>query len=115
MGAELCELVGLFLLDGLKNIFGLERVGLYRDDGLAVLPNSSGFIVERLKKQTHAFFKSMGLRVTIESPMLTTDYLDVKLNLYDLSYMPYKKQNAKIMYINKPVNTLYVCNQVYFN
>ena len=101
MGAELCELVGLFLLDGLKNIFGLERVGLYRDDGLAVLPNSSGFKVERLKKQTHAFFKSMGLRVTIESPMVITDYLDVKLNLYDLSYMPYKKQNAKIMYINK--------------
>ena len=101
MGAELCELVGLFLLDGLKNIFGLERVGLYRDDGLAVLPNSSGFIVERLKKQTHAFFKSMGLRVTIESPMLTTDYLDVKLNLHDLSYMPYKKQNAKIMFVNK--------------
>ena len=101
MGAELCELVGLFLLDGLKNIFGLERVGLYRDDGLAVLPNSSGFKVERLKKQTHAFFKSRGLRVTVESPMLTTDFLDVKLNLSDLSYMPYKKKNAKIMYINK--------------
>ena len=50
MGAELCELVGFFLLDWLKNIFGLERVGLYRDDGLAVLPNSSGFKVERLKK-----------------------------------------------------------------
>ena len=64
MGAELCELVGLFLLDGLKDIFGLNRVGLYRDDGLAVLPNSSGFKVEKLKKQTHAFFRSMGLRVT---------------------------------------------------
>ena len=33
--------------------------------------------------------------------MLTTDYLDVKLNLYDLSYMPYKKKNGKIMHINK--------------
>ena len=33
--------------------------------------------------------------------MLMTDYLDVKLNLYDLSYMPYKKKNAKIMYTNK--------------
>merc|ERR1712240_404487 len=101
MGAELCELVGLFLLDGLKSIFGLERVGLYRDDGLAVLPNSSGFKVERLKKQTHAFFRSMGLKVTVESPLVVTDFLDVKLNLSDLSYMPYKKKNAKIMYINK--------------
>ena len=49
MGAELCELVKLFLFDGLNNIFGLERDGLYRDDGLAVLPNSSGSKVDRLK------------------------------------------------------------------
>ena len=69
MGAELCELVGLFLLEGLKDIFGLNRIGLYRDDGLAVLSNSSGFKVEKLKKQTHAFFKSMGLKVTVESPL----------------------------------------------
>ena len=52
MGAELCELVPLFLLDGLKNIFGLEKAGLYRDDGLSVLPNSSEFQVKRLKNST---------------------------------------------------------------
>ena len=62
MGAELCELVGLFLLDGLKNIFGLERVGLYRDDGLAVLPNSSGFIVERLKKTNARLLQVYGVK-----------------------------------------------------
>ena len=49
MDGELCELVGLFLLDRLKNIFELKRVDLYRDDGIYVLPNSSGFIVEMLK------------------------------------------------------------------
>ena len=57
MGSELCELVGLFLLDRLKNIFGLKRVGLYRDDGIAVLHNFSGFKVEKVKKLTHAFYK----------------------------------------------------------
>ena len=51
MGAELCKLVRLFLLDGLKDIFGLNRFGLYRDDGLAVFPNSSGFKVEKLKNK----------------------------------------------------------------
>ena len=65
------------------------------------MPNSSGFKVERLKKQIHTIFKSMGLQVTVESLMLTTDYLDVKLNLNDLYYMPYKNQNTKTMYINK--------------
>ena len=89
------------MLDRLKDIFGINRVGLYRDDGLAVLSNSSGFKVEKLKKQTHAFSKSMGLKVTVESPLMITDFLDVKLNLNDISLMPFKKQNAKIMYVNK--------------
>ena len=48
MDTELCGLVGLFLLDGLKNTFGLETVGLYSDDGLAVLFNFYSFIIERL-------------------------------------------------------------------
>ena len=43
----------------------------------------------------------MGLRVTVESPTMTADYLDVKLNINNFSYMPHKKQNAKIMCINK--------------
>ena len=43
----------------------------------------------------------MELRVTVESPMLTTDFLDKRLKLLDLSYMPYKKQNAEIVYIVK--------------
>ena len=74
MGAELCELVEPVLLDGLKNIFGLNRFGLFRDDGIAVLPNSSSFKVDKLQKQTHAIFKSMGLRVTVESPLGITDF-----------------------------------------
>ena len=51
MGAELCELLGLLLLDGFKDIFSLNRVGLYRDDALAVLPNFSAFKFEKLKNK----------------------------------------------------------------
>ena len=57
MGAQLCEQVGLFLLDGLKNIFGLERVGLYRDDALAILPISSCFKVEGMNGRCLCFEK----------------------------------------------------------
>ena len=35
-GAEVCELVGLFILNSLQERFG-ENVGLYRDNGLAVV------------------------------------------------------------------------------
>ena len=41
-GAEVCELVGLFLLDDLSNKYGQNSVGLYRDDGLAVFKDLSG-------------------------------------------------------------------------
>ena len=33
-GAEVCEIVGLFLLNNLANKFDKNSVGLYRDDGL---------------------------------------------------------------------------------
>ena len=40
-GAEICELVGLLMLDGLNNIVPEKRVGLYRDDGLCAIPHQS--------------------------------------------------------------------------
>ena len=50
-GAEICELVGLYLLHHLAKIFGKEAVGLYRDDGLAILRNASGPDAERVRKK----------------------------------------------------------------
>ena len=50
-GAEICELVGLFLLFALMQQFGKECVGLYRDDGLAVFQNMSGPEADRTRKK----------------------------------------------------------------
>ena len=36
-GAEVCELVGSYLLKKVSNIVDKKSIGLYRDDGLAVL------------------------------------------------------------------------------
>ena len=41
-GAEVCELVGLCLLNLLTNEFGKHNIGLYRDDGLSCFQNISG-------------------------------------------------------------------------
>ena len=35
-GVEICELVGLFILNHLGKSFGKENIGSYRDDGRAV-------------------------------------------------------------------------------
>jgi len=50
-GAEICELVGLYLLNQLSSLLPPELFGLYRDDGLAILPNFSGTETERLNKK----------------------------------------------------------------
>ena len=36
-GAEICELVGLFILNHLGKKFGKKNIGLYRDDGWLLL------------------------------------------------------------------------------
>ena len=41
-GAEVCELVGVYILHLLRSVIRKENVGLYRDDGLGILRNSSG-------------------------------------------------------------------------
>ena len=40
--AEVCELVGAFLLNNLNHVIDKSSVGLYRDDGLGVFKSHSG-------------------------------------------------------------------------
>ena len=48
-GAEVCELVGTFLLEKISEICNKCDIGLYRDDGLAVFRNKSGTHLEKKK------------------------------------------------------------------
>ena len=41
-GAEVCELVRLYILDILTEEFGHDKIGLYRDDRLGCFQNLSG-------------------------------------------------------------------------
>ena len=59
MGAETCELVGCFLLAQLKQIQGIN-IGLYRDDGLAVMSQTPRKI-EKAKKEICKVFAENGL------------------------------------------------------
>ena len=63
-GAETCELVGSYLLSQLKKIPGVE-IGLYRDDGLAVLQQTPR-ATERIKKEICHIFRKCDLKITIE-------------------------------------------------
>ena len=102
-GAECCELVGLYILDKIKNTISYEYVGLYRDDGLAAIQGSGPF-VEAKRKQICKLFKDLGLKVTTESNLKQTDFLDIFLNLETSIYKPYRKDNSLPTYINSMSN-----------
>ena len=64
-GAEVCKLVGLFLLSKLKERFD-DKIGFYRDDGLAAIPTASGRLGDRaLKVLIQIFiFANFDLKIT---------------------------------------------------
>ena len=59
-GAEVCELVGSYLLKKVSNIVDKTYIGLYRDDGLAILQNLSGPQIEWKRKDIMKMFKTGG-------------------------------------------------------
>ena len=103
-GAEICELVGLYIPHGLCAKYGNDSIGLYRDDGLAVFKNISGPTAERIKRDITRHLKNHGLNITIQTNMKTVNYLDVTFNLNSRTYYPYRKPTDQPLYINTKSN-----------
>ena len=58
-GAEVCELVGTFLLEKISEICNKSNIGLYRDDGLSIFRNKSGTQLEKMKRNYKDYLKNM--------------------------------------------------------
>ena len=103
-GAEICDLVGLYLLHHLAEKVGKKFVGLYRDDGLAIIQGKSARIADNVRKELHEIFKAHDLRITAEISHQTVNFLDITLNLSDGTYAPHMKPNSVPLYINRNSN-----------
>ena len=101
--AEVCELTGLFIQHKMEAFIPKENQGLYRDDGLAIT-NLPGPGLDRLRKDICKMFQNLGLKVTIEVGIQTTDFLDVRLSLKDMSFRPFRKDARVPKYIHKQSN-----------
>ena len=95
--AEICELVGLYLLNQLKDITN-GSVTVYRDDGLAFVHKYSGPQMDRSRKNIINFFKQHGFQTNIEINLKITVFLDIYLDLENNKFYPYRKPN----YIRTP-------------
>ena len=99
-GAEICELVGLYLLNKLSKLLGNENMGLHRDDGLAAIRSTSSPILDKMRKNIIVLFKEEGLTITIDANLIETGFLDVTFNLETGKFFPFRKPNNVPLYIN---------------
>ena len=103
-GAEVGELIGLFLLNNLSEKYGKNNVGLYRDDGLVLLRNASVPQSQRTRKDITREFKKQELNISISTNLKICYFFDVTLNLTDGTHYPYRKPNTETLYIDTNSN-----------
>ena len=103
-GAEVCKLVGLYLLNLLTNEFGKHNIGLYRDDGLSCFQNISCPDSEKTKKKMCKIFKENFLNITVECNLAITNFLDVTFDLKSGNFYLSRKENNDTLYIQKQSN-----------
>ena len=90
-GAEVCDIVGIYLIAELKKLKLNATVGGYKDDNLAI-SSASPRQTELMKKKICELFRSHGLQITIEANKQIVQFLDVEFDLRDGSFKPYLKQ-----------------------
>lgn len=79
--AEVCVLVGNFLLHKLSEKYGRKNITLYRDDGLEIFKNVSGPASSKFNKHFCNLFREHELRPSLECNRKVMNFLNVTLNL----------------------------------
>ena len=99
-GAEVCELVSIYILNKLSNIIDRDSNGLYRDYGLGIFESLSGAQIERRKKNIIKVFKESVLLIIVTTNIISVDFLDVAFKLKTASYQLFRKPNNEPKYID---------------
>ena len=105
-GAELCEIIGIYILTKLQSVLQKDNVGLYRHDGLGGAKELPGPEMKRKRKQIIEILKKLGLSITIRMNLHVVDFLDIQFNLNTNSFKPSMKPNSAPAYISKNSNHL---------
>ena len=103
-GAEVCELIGCFLLSKIAEKYTKNDIGLYRDDGLAIFKNTNGQQNEKIKKDFHRLFRKHDLEIVAACNMKVVNYLDVTLDLASGTFRPYRKPDNEVNYVHVQSN-----------
>ena len=77
-----------------------SKVGLYRDDGTAIIHQANGPKMDSIRKDINTLFKSERLSITVATNMIETDFVDVSFNLEREKCSSYRKPNNIHFYIH---------------
>ena len=100
-GAEICRLVGIYILSRLATIIDKKGCGIYRDDGLLVLRNVIGQHIDRVRKNVIQLFKDIGFFIDIVTNLKIVNFLDITFNLNNGTFKP----NYSLLCIKKVQTT----------
>ena len=101
-GAQVCEIVGLFLMSRLAHIKDLLPI-IYRDDVLGVTRATSRQ-QERMRQMITKVFSEYGMSITIFINLKKVNFLDITLDLENDIYKPYRKPGDRPLYVHSQSN-----------
>ena len=73
-GAEICELVGIFILKSLEDKIEQQDIGLYCDDGLMILRSANGQKTDKTRKYIIKVIKNLGFQNEIETNLKEVNF-----------------------------------------
>ena len=79
--------------------FGNKNIGLYRDNGLAIIKNKSARLADKTRKELHKIFEQFGLKITAEANLHVVNFLDVT---FDLTSGKHRRYRPNTMVHDKP-------------
>ena len=81
--AKICKLVSIHVLSLLLNKLDKQSTGLYRDDGMVLLRNTSKEETDWIQKDIIKTFKNTSFKIKVKTNVHIVDFLDVTFNLLD--------------------------------
>ena len=97
--AQICELVGIVLLSEISKIIPKGFHGLYRDDGLIVLP-AHGKTHEEMRQKLVKIFGENNFKLDTLVNVKNVEFLDTRLDLETRTFRPYHKPNSITKYVH---------------
>ena len=111
-GAEICELVGIYILCFIVKIIHKNYSGLYRDDGLLILRNLNGQQIHRMCQNIINIFKDVGFAIDVETNRKIENSFEITFNL---SNSTYSRTKSQIIYYRILINLQIIHHKILIN